>query len=175
MGTFYLRYQMHISGLDKVLPPLVRHSGLVYVGASSGAIVAGRSISTALWKGWDDPGYGQAWDLSRIGYDGLNLLPGGQSVFPHYGPKWSSLVEAKHGELGHDVLVIHDSDVLVIASTDLAEERAPLSTTLSQSVFPAHRVARRKARPPGSRLTVRVANLRGLTFEACADDGAAGL
>merc|ERR1712222_13916 len=54
---------------------------------------------------------------------GLNLLPGGQSVFPHYGPKWSSLVEAKHGELGHDVLVVNESDVLVNASSDLPGER----------------------------------------------------
>ena len=26
------------------------------MGASAGAIVAGKSIETALWKGWDDPG-----------------------------------------------------------------------------------------------------------------------
>ena len=31
-------------------------SGCLYVGASAGAIVAGKSIETALWKGWDDPG-----------------------------------------------------------------------------------------------------------------------
>jgi peptidase E len=30
-------------------------AGCLYVGASAGAIVAGRSIETALWKGWDDP------------------------------------------------------------------------------------------------------------------------
>ena len=29
--------------------------GGLYVGASAGAIVAGRSIRTAEWKGWDDP------------------------------------------------------------------------------------------------------------------------
>merc|ERR1712032_478452 len=143
-NTFYLRYHMHTSGLDKVLPALVRHSGLVYVGASSGAVVAGRSISTALWKGWDNPGYGQAWDLSQIGYDGLNLLPGGQSVFPHYGPKWSSLVEAKRSELGHDVLVIRDSDVYLAGSF---LEGATLSNTLSQSVFSASPMIRTDVAP----------------------------
>merc|ERR1712032_863537 len=131
-NAFYLRYAMHTSGLDRILPPLVRHSGLVYVGASSGAIVAGRSISTAFWKGWDDTGYGQVWDLSRIGYDGLNLLPGGQSVFPHYGAQWTSLVEAKRGELGHSLLLIHDWEVHLAGSS---AERAPVSTGPSQSVF----------------------------------------
>jgi peptidase E len=131
-NTFYLRYYMHTSGFDKVLPPLVRHSGLVYAGASSGAIVAGRSISTAFWKGWDDPGHGQVWDLSRIGYDGLNILPGGQSVFPHYGAQWSSLVETKRGELGHGLLVIHDSEVHLAESS---VEQAPIHKGRSQSVF----------------------------------------
>jgi len=137
-NTFYLRYHMHTSGLDKVLPPLVRHSGLVYVGASSGAVVAGRSISTAFWKGWDDTGKGQVWDLSRIGYDGLNLLPGGQSVFPHYGAQWTSLVEAKRGELDHGLLVIHDWEVHLAGNS---VEQAPLSTGRSQSVGPLARVA----------------------------------
>ena len=31
------------------------HTGCLYIGASAGAIVAGKSIETALWKGWDDP------------------------------------------------------------------------------------------------------------------------
>merc|ERR1712032_589479 len=100
-NTFYLRYYMHMSGFDKVLPPLVRHSGLVYAGASSGAIVAGRSISTAFWKGWDDP-------------------------------QWSSLVEAKRGELGHGLLVIHDWEVHLAGSS---VEQAPIHKGRSQSVF----------------------------------------
>merc|ERR1712032_883694 len=137
-NTFYLRYHMHTSGLDKVLPPLVRHSGLVYVGASSGAVVAGRSISTAFWKGWDDTGKGQVWDLSRIGYDGLNLLPGGQSVFPHYGAQWTSLVEAKRGELDHGLLVIHDWEVHLLGNS---VERLPINKPRSASVFAPRPVA----------------------------------
>ena len=31
------------------------HEGAVYVGQSAGAVVAGATIRTAFWKGWDDP------------------------------------------------------------------------------------------------------------------------
>ncbi len=41
-------------GLDKLIRSRVA-AGALYVGCSAGAIVAGRSAATALWKGWDDP------------------------------------------------------------------------------------------------------------------------
>mmetsp|Transcript_16003 Transcript_16003/g.25560 ORF Transcript_16003/g.25560 Transcript_16003/m.25560 type:complete len:146 (-) Transcript_16003:319-756(-) len=75
---------------------------------------AGRTISIAFWKGWDNPGYGQEWDLSRIGYDGLNLLPGGQSVFPHYGPQWRDLVQARSLELSHGLLALDEDHAYLV-------------------------------------------------------------
>merc|ERR1719498_419708 len=69
-NTFYLRYYMSTSGFDELVPPLL-NDGVVYVGASSGSIVLGATISIAFWKGWDNPGYGEPWDLSEKGYDGL--------------------------------------------------------------------------------------------------------
>jgi hypothetical protein len=54
-NTFALRHWMAQAGLDAVLLRLVGHAGLPYVGQSAGAIVAGVSAHTALWKGWDDP------------------------------------------------------------------------------------------------------------------------
>merc|ERR1719205_317012 len=110
---------MHTSGFDELVPPMVKYDGVVYIGASSGSIVAGKTIETALWKGWDDPGYGTPWDLSSIGYDGLDLLPGGKSVFPHYASKWKPLVERRRGELGHHAIVlIPDNGSYVVNGED---------------------------------------------------------
>jgi len=113
-NTYYLRYYMHKSGFDVLVPPLVRDAGVLYVGASAGSMAAGRTISVAFWKGWDNPGYGQEWDLQQLGYQGLDLLPGGKSVFPHYGPQWRQLVEARCGELEHEVLVLDEEHAYVI-------------------------------------------------------------
>jgi peptidase E len=113
-NTYYLRYYMRASGFDKLITPLVLQRGVVYVGASAGSMSAGRSIDVAFWKGWDDPGYEQEWDLRRFGYDGLNLLPGGQSVFPHYGTQWRNLVDARRRELGHEVLLLDEEHAHLI-------------------------------------------------------------
>eukprot|EP00929_Paragymnodinium_shiwhaense_P010224 TRINITY_DN114773_c0_g1_i1.p1 TRINITY_DN114773_c0_g1~~TRINITY_DN114773_c0_g1_i1.p1 ORF type:complete len:480 (-),score=91.66 TRINITY_DN114773_c0_g1_i1:254-1693(-) len=109
-NTFYLRHWMRVSGFDRLLPPLVQEQGLVYVGASSGSICAGKTIGTAFWKGWDDPGYGKEWDSSLVGYAGLDLL-GGKSIFPHYSEQYTGLVEQRKGELGpQGSLVCLDED-----------------------------------------------------------------
>jgi len=108
-NTFYLRYQMQASGFDELIKPLVLEKGVVLVGASAGSICMGRSVTTALWKGWDDPGYGKDWDLSvSYGYDGLDLLPEHDSVFPHYGQQWANLVEKKCAEMDHDVIILDE-------------------------------------------------------------------
>uniref|UniRef100_A0A7S1A4K8 Uncharacterized protein n=1 Tax=Noctiluca scintillans TaxID=2966 RepID=A0A7S1A4K8_NOCSC len=111
-NTFYLRYQMRVSGFDKLVPSLI-DQGVVYVGASAGSVVAGSSIATAFWKGWDPPGYGTEWDLADVGYDGLDLL-GKRSVFPHFDTKWSSLVEGRRRELNHALLVLGEDRAWVI-------------------------------------------------------------
>lgn len=113
-NVYYLRYYMQSSGFDHLVPTLVRDAGVIFAGASAGSICAGHSIETAFWKGWDDPGYGQEWDLQHFGYVGLDLIPDGRSVFPHYGPQWTSLVDRKRSELDHEVLVLDDERVWVI-------------------------------------------------------------
>eukprot|EP00927_Polykrikos_kofoidii_P065541 TRINITY_DN61281_c0_g1_i1.p1 TRINITY_DN61281_c0_g1~~TRINITY_DN61281_c0_g1_i1.p1 ORF type:complete len:425 (-),score=53.04 TRINITY_DN61281_c0_g1_i1:149-1372(-) len=112
-NTFYLRYYMHTSGFDQLVPPLVCKQGVVFVGVSSGSIVAGNSIATALWKGWDDPGHGKEWDVSTIGYDGLNLMSNGASFFPHYAPRYANLVQLRRKELNHEVISVDDDHAYV--------------------------------------------------------------
>jgi peptidase E len=114
-ATFYLRHCMRVSGFDELVKPLVENMGVIYVGASAGGIAAGQTVSIAFWKGWDNPGYGTEWDLSSIGYDGLGLIPGGKSVFPHYRDQtFSSLVETKSEELDHELVVLDEDHCYIV-------------------------------------------------------------
>ena len=70
-------------GLDRLIRSRVA-AGALYVGCSAGAIVAGRSAATALWKGWDDPAAASATDWSDpqslqvrelVSSGGLNPVP----------------------------------------------------------------------------------------------------
>lgn len=55
-NTFYLQHHLLRSAF---WPSFKEHiaaaRNYVYIGVSAGAIVAGNSIETAYWKGWDDP------------------------------------------------------------------------------------------------------------------------
>jgi peptidase E len=93
-NTYYVTYQVRRSGLDGAILDLVNRGGL-YAGASAGAILAGATIRTCEWKNWDDPGHGTSWDLraTKHGLDGLGMMDGGASLFPHAGPEWVGRVE----------------------------------------------------------------------------------
>lgn len=156
-NTFYLRYYMRTSGFDQLVPSLVRE-GVVYVGASSGSIAAGASVRSAFWKGWDDPGYGQEWDLSWLGYDGMGLIPGGKSLFPHYASQYEALVKQGQATLGHEVVVLGEDHAYVCDCTrgeyivSSAGEVMPLKGMASAG-FPAQRLTSSPVRevsvPPG--------------------------
>lgn len=82
-NTFWLRAHME-SYMD-----LLRDSKAVYVGVSAGAIVAGLTSATALWKGWDDPSVVEPRDWLQD--EALSLVP--FSFFPHYTAMWDPLVD----------------------------------------------------------------------------------
>ena len=73
----------------------------LYIGKSAGAIVAGKYVETACWKGWDDPsivpGKEEYHDWKNC--IGLNMV-GGASFFPHMSEEWTDLVEEKMSEMG---------------------------------------------------------------------------
>mmetsp|Transcript_26366 Transcript_26366/g.33214 ORF Transcript_26366/g.33214 Transcript_26366/m.33214 type:complete len:247 (-) Transcript_26366:18-758(-) len=79
----------------------------IYIGVSAGAIVAGRHISVALWKGWDDPDVirpPRSWKSVR----GLDLAKGA-SFFPHHNEsQWGSLVARER--FHHEPLVTLNED-----------------------------------------------------------------
>jgi peptidase E len=121
-NTFYLRHQMRTSGFDRLVPQLVKEFGVVWFGSSSGSICAGRTISTALWKGWDDPGQGKEWDQTRTDYAGLDLLSG-KSFFPHFGPQFGALVETRRRDLDHELVVIEEETAYIEGVQDLNSPR----------------------------------------------------
>jgi len=157
-NTYYLRYFMHASGFDKLVPPLVLDSGLVYAGASAGSVCAGRTISTCFWKGWDCPGYGQEWDLQHLGYDGLDILSGGKSVFPHHGPQWQALAESKQQELDHEVVLLDEEHALVVDG-----DREELLPARAQTIPTPCWVSPAPATPLASRRTGLTGSARRLS------------
>ena len=81
--------------------------GCVYVGASAGGIVAGRSIKTAFWKGWDDPMLGgeeyRDLEKNKDNLFGADLCRG-DSFFMHYEPsKHDELLELKQKTKSEDI------------------------------------------------------------------------
>lgn len=107
-NTFYLWYWMKKSGAHELIKRRVLHGGAVYVGRSAGAIVAGRSIRTAFWKGFDNPRAAPCEWEAKGACDGMNLTPMHTSIFPHYGPEWKHTVDKRRSELGHHCLTLTD-------------------------------------------------------------------
>ena len=80
-GTHFIcGIKLRTSGSYALVGPLVRGTHVVCVNACSRSICGGRSISCALRKGWDNPGFGTPWDMSNVGYSSLDLIPGGKSL-----------------------------------------------------------------------------------------------
>lgn len=99
-NTFFLQYHIIKSGFWEAADPLLRNNELLYVGASAGAIVAGQSIETAFWKGWDNP---NPVGLENHIWDHVNLRGRGlfeKSLFMHFDKDAHSLlVEEKQKTL----------------------------------------------------------------------------
>lgn len=101
-NTFWLHHCMKRGNWDKDLLQLCHEKSAFYIGSSAGAILAGRCMQTACWKGWDDPrvvpGMEQyeAWESIA----GLHMI-GEHSFFAHYdADQWSTLVEEKSQMIG---------------------------------------------------------------------------
>ncbi|GAX13776.1 hypothetical protein FisN_30Lh067 [Fistulifera solaris] len=96
-NTFWLHHCMTKGHWDTDLLQLCQRTNAFYIGASAGAILAGRWMQTACWKEWDDPRvvpgmeeYG-AWESVA----GLQMM-GEYSVFVHYDEEqWVTRVEEK--------------------------------------------------------------------------------
>lgn len=120
-NTYNLQYHLRNSGGAEIIKELVQN-GTVYVGCSAGAIVAGRSIQTALWKDWDDKTVGGSLNVDWHNSEnsrGLDLA-GGRSIFPHatghpYAAlEWQQEQARSHDTKDHEVIAIPNAQGVVI-------------------------------------------------------------
>ena len=75
---------MRQCNFEKIIRKLLKQ-GKVYIGASAGSIVAGRTIKTAGWKNADKNIVG----LKNL--KGLNLVP--FDIFVHYQPEHAEIIK----------------------------------------------------------------------------------
>jgi peptidase E len=85
-NAFYLLKAMRACNFEKIIRKLLK-KGKVYLGASAGSMVAGRTIESANWK---DGGK----NLVKLrNLRGLNLVP--FNIFVHYQPEHAELIKQK--------------------------------------------------------------------------------
>jgi len=86
-NTFYLLNSMRKCNFGKIIKKLMKW-GKVYIGASAGSIVAGRTIKTASWL---EAEYGNENLVKLKNLKGLNLVP--FDIFVHYEPKNAEIIK----------------------------------------------------------------------------------
>jgi len=84
-NTFYLLNAMRKCNFEKVLQKLLKQ-GIVYMGVSAGAIVAGKTIQTSDWKNPEN-----RFGLKNL--KGLHLVP--FDIFVHYQPEHAEIIKQK--------------------------------------------------------------------------------
>ena len=85
-NTFYLLKAMRDCNFEKVIRKLLK-KGKVYIGASAGSIVAGKTIKTAGWLGEE---YENKNIIGLKDLKGLNLVP--FDIFVHYTPEYAEII-----------------------------------------------------------------------------------
>lgn len=96
-NTFWLQHCIEKGNYSQsIIDACTGESGAVYCGKSAGAIVAGDEISTATWKGWDDPSVVPSKETydDWIGVQGFHFAEN-LSFFPHMSEDWTELVQEK--------------------------------------------------------------------------------
>jgi peptidase E len=102
-NTFFLQKHIIKSKFWDAVKPHLESNQCVYIGSSAGAIVAGKSIETAHWKGWDDPSVATDGDdlfqWTEANLEGGKLVPN-ESFFMHYDEdQHAELVAARKGDI----------------------------------------------------------------------------
>mmetsp|Transcript_24971 Transcript_24971/g.41621 ORF Transcript_24971/g.41621 Transcript_24971/m.41621 type:complete len:264 (-) Transcript_24971:252-1043(-) len=126
-NTFYLQKYLLETNFWSLATPCLLTGNCVYMGASAGCIVVGKSIKMTYWKGWDDPlaaGSDYIWSEKRL--EGANLFKDA-SFFMHYDSEiHASLVEKNQPNFGHPVRLVGDNAALVYdTSVEAASSAEP--------------------------------------------------
>lgn len=99
-NTFWLQKHIIRSSFWSVAKKHLETNQCVYIGSSAGAIVAGRSIIPAYWKGWDDETVAltDGFKWTEVTHGGGQLVD--ESFFMHYEEvQHKSLVASREHEL----------------------------------------------------------------------------
>ena len=97
-NTFWLQHCLEKGNWEEPLKKacLGEDATSLYIGKSAGAIIAGTTVETATWKGWDDPSVvpGKESYEDWKSHPGLSMV-GPRSFFPHMSDDWELLVGGK--------------------------------------------------------------------------------
>ena len=89
-NTFYLLRAMRACNFEKVIRKLFK-KGKVYIGVSAGSMVAGKTITTSVWRG---EFRGKDKNTVRLkNLKGLGLVP--FDMFVHYTPEYAEIIKQK--------------------------------------------------------------------------------
>ncbi len=114
-NTFYLLQVMRKCNFEKVIKKLLKE-GKVYIGASAGSIVAGRTIQAAGWGEGGDKNIAGLKDLR-----GLSLVP--FDIFVHYEPGYSEIIKKKIPDAkkrGKNLKIITDNQALLVQGKEVS-------------------------------------------------------
>ena len=115
-NTFWLQHCIDKGNYSQLLiDACTGEAGAVYCGKSAGAIVAGADVSTATWKGWDDPSIvpnKETYD-DWIGLKGLQFAEN-LSFFPHMSDDWKELVQDKAETGNSNTCCLEENEVCCI-------------------------------------------------------------
>jgi len=96
-NTFWLKHCIDKGNWGQIIQnACTGNDAAVYCGKSAGAIVGGKLVETATWKGWDDPSVVEEKSSYEEWKDvkGFEFI-GETSIFPHMDDKWEDLVKEK--------------------------------------------------------------------------------
>lgn len=108
-NSFYLLYWVNVSGFDKIIKKLIA-GGVIYVGSSAGACIAGLNIEPI--KAFDDSdGTPELKSFSALGLVDFNILP-------HYGKEKykdknaAAILESE--KLGYKMIPLTDEQSIIV-------------------------------------------------------------
>jgi dipeptidase E len=111
-NTFYLIKAMRACNFEKTIKKLLGY-GKVYIGASAGSIVAGKTIQTSDWK-VPEKRFGVT-DLT-----GLNIVP--FDIFVHYQPEHAEIIKQKMPDQASrikNLKIITDSQAILVQGKEV--------------------------------------------------------
>ena len=130
-NTFWLQYCIEKGDYFKDIKDACvgPHAFAMYCGKSAGAIVAGTSIETALWKGWDDPNVVPPDE--KTSYKGLSFV-GNTVFFPHMNDDWNDLIhEKEEAILPNNLVTLEDAEVCCIYGSEKIFKKISATSKMS--------------------------------------------